>query len=81
MNKYYQMMEKILHEGKMQDNKKGAIKYLLDQQLSLTPADLLDIFEGHPIARKKLKNGLALFMHIMMDGKKQHGVVLLPTES
>ena len=25
MNKYYQMMEKILHEGKMQDNKKGAI--------------------------------------------------------
>lgn len=55
-------MEKILHEGKMQDNKKGAIKYLLDQQLSLTPADLLDIFEGHPIARKKLKNELALFM-------------------
>lgn len=29
MNKYYRMMEKILQEGKMQDNKKGAIKYLL----------------------------------------------------
>lgn len=62
MNKYYRMMEKILQEGKMQDNKKGAIKYLLDQQLSLTPADLLDIFEGHPIARKKLKSELTLFM-------------------
>ena len=28
----------------------------------MTPADLLDIFEGHSIARKKLKNELQLFM-------------------
>lgn len=28
----------------------------------MTPADLLDIFEGHSIARKKLKNELSLFM-------------------
>ena len=35
---------------------------MLNEQLSLTPADLLDIFEGHNIARKKLRNELQLFM-------------------
>lgn len=62
MNKYYSILGKILSEGKTQTNKKGAIKYLLNQELALTPADLLDIFEGHSIARKKLKNELSLFM-------------------
>lgn len=62
MNKYYQMLEKVLSSGKMLHNKKGNIKYLLNEQLSLTPADLLDIFEGHNIARKKLRSELQLFM-------------------
>jgi thymidylate synthase len=62
MNKYYLILNKILNTGKVQDNKKGKIKYLLNEQLILTPANLLDIFEGHPIARKKLKNELELFM-------------------
>ena len=62
MNKYYKMLGKILDTGKMQHNKKGDIKYLLNEQLSLTPADLLDIFESHGIAQKKLKNELQLFM-------------------
>ena len=35
---------------------------MLNEQLSLSPADLLDIFESHGIARKKLKNELQLFM-------------------
>jgi thymidylate synthase len=61
-NKYYQILADILAKGKMQHNKKGNIKYLLNEQLSLTPADLLDIFESHGIARKKLKNELQLFM-------------------
>lgn len=61
-NKYYSLLVKILSEGKIQNNKKGKIKYLLNEQLSLTPVDLLDIFEGHNIARKKLKNELQLFM-------------------
>lgn len=61
-NKYYSLLGKILSEGKIQNNKKGKIKYLLNEQLSLTPVDLLDIFEGHNIARKKLKNELQLFM-------------------
>lgn len=62
MNKYYQTLDKILALGKKQTNKKGNIRYLLNEQLSLTPADLLDIFESHGIARKKLKNELQLFM-------------------
>ena len=62
MNKYYQILGKVLEQGKRQTNKKGNIHYLLNERLSLTPADLLDIFESHDIARKKLKNELQLFM-------------------
>lgn len=62
MNKYYQILSRVLEKGKYQTNKKGSIKYLLNEQLSLTPADLLDIFESHGIARKKLKSELQLFM-------------------
>lgn len=62
MNKYYQILGRILECGKPQTNKKGNICYLLNEQLSLTPGDLLDIFESHGIARKKLKNELQLFM-------------------
>ena len=62
MNKYYQILDKVLEHGKTQTNKKGNIRYLLNEQLSLTPADLLDIFESYGIARTKLKNELQLFM-------------------
>lgn len=62
MNKYYSILDKIVRTGKMQHNKKGNIKFLLNEQLTLTPADLLDIFESHPIARKKLRSELQLFM-------------------
>lgn len=62
MNKYYQILQKILVSGKAQANKKGKIRYLLNEQLILTPGDLLDIFESHGIARKKLRNELQLFM-------------------
>lgn len=62
MNKYYAMLAKILSSGKTQTNKKGNIVYLLNERLYLTPSDLLDIFEGHCIARKKLKDELRLFM-------------------
>lgn len=55
MNKYYQVLDKILATGKTQSNRKGNIQYLLNEVLVLTPADLLDIFEGHHIARKKLR--------------------------
>ena len=62
MNKYYQMLDKILRSGKSQTNRKGHIRYLLNERLVLTPADLLDIFESHGIARKKLRAELSLFI-------------------
>lgn len=61
MNKYHKILEKILTKGKVQENKKGNITYLLNEQLSLKPGDLLEIFEGHGIARNKLKTELDLF--------------------
>ena len=62
MNKYHEILQRILSEGKVQENKKGRLRCLLDERMTLTPADLLDIFEGHGIARKKLKDELRLFM-------------------
>lgn len=61
-NKYYSILGKILSQGKRQSNKKGDIIYLLNERLTLTPSDLLEIFEVHNIARKKLRNELSLFM-------------------
>ena len=61
-NKYHEILARILSQGKTQTNRKGSIRYLLNQQLSLTPGDLLDIFESHGIARKKLRSELRLFM-------------------
>lgn len=75
MNKYYQTLDKILQTGKTQTNKKGCIKYLLNERLMLTPADLLDIFESHGIARKKLKEELKLFMQgIDVERYKEAGI-------
>lgn len=62
MNKYYQILQKVLADGKLQTGSKGNIRYLLNEKLTLSPADLLDIFESHGIARKKLKSELQLFM-------------------
>lgn len=62
MNKYHQLLHRIIMSGKEQENKKGGIRYLLNETLILTPSDLLDIFEGHGIARKKLRAELRLFM-------------------
>lgn len=61
MNKYHKQLRKILKKGKVQENKKGNITYLLNEKLELKPGDLLNIFEGHGIARNKLKTELELF--------------------
>lgn len=60
-NKYYEILDRIMATGKTQTNKKGNIRFLLNQTLTLSPGDLLEIFEGHPIARKKLRKELELF--------------------
>lgn len=62
MNKYHNTLQKILEKGKFQENKKGNIKYLLNVKLELKPYDLLEILEGHSVARNKLRNELKLFM-------------------
>lgn len=60
-NKYYRMLAKILEDGREQQNKKGGIRYLTNEVMRLDKGDLLDIFEGHGIARRKLKSELDLF--------------------
>lgn len=72
MNKYHDILVKILSYGKMQEGRKGRIKYLLNERLTLTPGDLLDIFESHGMARKKLKAELGLFMQGERDVEKYH---------
>jgi thymidylate synthase len=62
MNKYHEILSKILEKGKRQTNKKGSITYLLNQSLQLKPIDLLELFESHAVAKKKLKDELVLFM-------------------
>ena len=60
-NVYFDILNKIMTDGKTQTNKKGNIKYLTNEVLHMEPADLLDIFETHGIARKKLKTELKMF--------------------
>lgn len=72
MNKYHLLLNKILTYGKHQENKKGGITYLLNQTLSLCPGDLLDIFEDHGIARKKLKAELNLYLRGEVQLAKYH---------
>lgn len=72
MNKYYQLLDRILTSGKTQENRKGRIKYLLNEHLTLTPSDLLDIFESRDMARKKLRRELQLFMQGECDVEKYH---------
>lgn len=71
-NKYNTLLQRILDEGKRQENYKGSIVCLLNQQLSLTPADLLNIFESHGIACKKLKSELELFMQGECQTEEYH---------
>ena len=45
MNKYYQILKKVLADGKTQKGRKGESRYLLNETVTLSPAELLDIFE------------------------------------
>lgn len=76
MNKYHKILEKILSKGKDQQNKKGSIKYLVNQKIELATGDLLEIFEGHGIARKKLSAELELFQkgERSVEKYRDHGI-------
>lgn len=70
MNKYYKTLENILENGKSQLNKKGNIKYLINETLSMDKDDLLLIFNEHKIAKNKLKEELELYFLGVTDVKK-----------
>lgn len=61
MNKYYKTLSNILEHGKTQSNKKGNIKYLINEVVSMDKPDLIKIFNEHPIAKKKLAIELDLY--------------------
>ncbi len=63
MNKYYQTLQNILDKGKTQSNKKGNIKYLINEVLSMGVDDLLQIFDEHRIAKSKLRQELELYFN------------------
>lgn len=75
-NKYHEILGKILNKGKNQVNKKGSIVYLTDEVLRLKPADLLEIFETHGVARNKLKAELELFQkgERLVETYKENGI-------
>lgn len=75
-NKYHEILGKILNKGKTQVNKKGSIVYLTDEVLRLKPADLLEIFETHGVARNKLKTELELFQkgERLVETYKENGI-------
>ena len=52
MDKYYQILGKVLSSGKMQSNKKGNIRYLLNEQLTLLPADLLAYHSAEEVKKR-----------------------------
>jgi thymidylate synthase len=62
MNKYHSILSKIVAKGNWQKNKKGSILYLTNQKVQFDKGDLLDVFEAHGVARKKLKDELELFI-------------------
>lgn len=70
MNKYYQTLQNILEKGETQSNKKGNIKYLINEVLSMGEKDLVKIFEEHKIARDKLQKEIDLYFKGITDVKK-----------
>lgn len=62
MSKYLDLLSKILAEGREQKNKKGNIKYLLNEKLTLTEQDIMETFESKAIAKKKLEAELELWL-------------------
>ena len=70
MNKYYQTLQNILNKGKPQSNKKGNIKYLINEVLSMDKEDLLKIFNEHKIAKTKLQKEIDLYFKGITEVEK-----------
>jgi thymidylate synthase len=74
MNKYYQTLQNILDKGKTQSNKKGNIKYLINEVLSMDKKDLLKIFDEHKIAKIKLQKEIDLYFKGITEVRKYNEV-------
>lgn len=74
MNKYHKVLQSILAKGQSQANKKGDIKYLMNEVLSMTPLDLDVIFKEHKIARKKLAQELRLYCEGVIEVKEYNRI-------
>ena len=61
-NLYYQLLIEILGHGYDAQSNKGGHKFLINKILSLNEIELFKIFNEHPIAKKKLKDELLLYM-------------------
>lgn len=61
-NKYYDVLNTILRDGKRQQNKKGGILFLINVVLKMSPENIDQIFKEHPVAKKKLAAELELYM-------------------
>ena len=74
LNRYYQLLEKILATGKKQKNKKGDITYLINETLNLDKTEVLRILEEHPIAKTKLSAELELYCNGITSVKEYNKV-------
>jgi thymidylate synthase len=55
MNKYHNLLQSIVTVGRNQQNKKGGIKYLINEKISMDKGELVELFSIHKVAKKKLK--------------------------
>jgi len=62
MNKYHNLLQSIVTVGRNQQNKKGGIKYLINEKISMDKGELVELFSIHKVAKKKLKAELELYM-------------------
>lgn len=67
MNKYHQLLADILNYGRKQTNKKGDIFYRLNRVLSMNATELQIVLNNHPVAKKKLKAEMELYLQGVTD--------------
>jgi len=74
--KYYNLLRDIITNGTYQSNKKGNIVYLTNQVLSHNVDELNELFNNHPIAKKKLRAELELYMsgETQVEKYKEQGI-------
>lgn len=76
MNKYFTLLKSILDNGELQKNKKGDIKFLINQSISLNENEIIDLFNEYKVASKKLQIELDLYMQgeDNIEKYKEHGI-------